>query len=62
MEYETKRDVTIPRGTRIVSPAPIAKLPVTYAHCTFDAKVGAEGHFQVSLDDALKDGLIGEVE
>jgi hypothetical protein len=67
MEYELKRDIKIPKGTRVTYPAPIAKEALTYAHAT--AHVGFEAakrdealHVQVPLDAALKDGLIGEAE
>lgn len=66
-EYELKRAITIPKGTRVTYPAPIAKEAVTYAHATVHvgfepAKRDEALHFQVPLDEALKDGLIGEVE
>lgn len=67
MEYELKRDIKIPKGTRVTYPAPIAKEPVTYAHATVHvgfepAKRNEALHVQMPLDEALKDGLIGEVE
>lgn len=66
-EYVTTKDITIPKGTRLSYPAPLAKQAVTYGSAIIDTELqadvhGVQAHFQIPLDEALQVGLVEEAE